>query len=170
VGGENNGWAVGATHLELEHGGAGSVQEDAGLDHLVRYCLETTRGGTRLMDDPDVRDVLADALIDSHAVQLFGARNFWHRLRRQPHPYGGAQLRYFERMVRLNNARRVQQIVGLDALIPDTSVHEVADFEYAVRSGPGMLHGGGTLDTDRLIIARRMGLGRSTKEAAPTTI
>jgi len=39
-----------------------------------------------------------------------------------------------------------------------------------VRSGPGWLHGGGTLDTDRLIIARRLGLGRPQQETAPTTV
>jgi hypothetical protein len=31
------------------------------------------------------------------------------------------------------------------------------------------LHGGGTLDTDRLIFARRLGLGRPTQEKAPET-
>ena len=53
--------------------------------------------------------------------------------------------------------------MGADALIPDHSVHEVVDFEYVIRSGPGQLHGGGTLDTDRLIFARRAGIGRETK-------
>jgi hypothetical protein len=67
----------------------------------------------------------------------------------------GPQYLYFQRMVRLRNSERVQRILGYDALVPDNSVHEVADFEYTVRSGPGWLHGGGTLDTDRLIIARR---------------
>ncbi len=60
--------------------------------------------------------------------------------------------------------------MGVDALIQNLGVHEVEDFEYAVRSGPGMMHGGGTLDTDRLIVARRLGLGRPAKEKAPTTI
>ena len=60
--------------------------------------------------------------------------------------------------------------LGFDALAPDPSVHELADFEYTVRSGPGWLHGGGTLDTDRLIIARRLGLGRAQQETAPTTV
>jgi hypothetical protein len=73
-------------------------------------------------------------------------------------------------MARLRNAERLQQIMGCDALIQDLSVHEVVDFEYAVRSGPGQLHGGGTLDTDRLVFARRVGLGRPTQEKAPETI
>ncbi|MFB3062320.1 MAG: hypothetical protein ACE10C_13220, partial [Candidatus Binatia bacterium] len=83
---------------------------------------------------------------------------------------GGAQFRYYQRMVRLRNGERLQQIMGYDALAPDPSVHEVVDFEYVVRSGPGQLHGGGTLDTDRLIFARRVGLGRPSQEKAPETI
>jgi hypothetical protein len=94
----------------------------------------------------------------------------WHRYVRRPHSYGGAQFRYYQRMVRLRNGERLQQIMGCDALIPDNSVNEVVDFEYVIRSGPGMLHGGGTLDTDRLVFARRVGLGRPTQEKAPETI
>lgn len=170
VGGENNGWAVSSTHMELEHGGAGGIGVDQAVERLVEYCQTTLRAGKRLIDDPHVREILADALIESHSVRLFNMRNFWHRLVRRPHPYGGAQFRYYNRMVRLNNARRVQQIVGYDALVPNLQANEFADFEHLARSGPGQLHGGGTLDTDRLIVARRMGLGRTVKEEAPTTI
>jgi len=63
-----------------------------------------------------------------------------------------------------------QEVLGYDAMVPDLNVNEFADFEYLMRGGPGMLHGGGTLDTDRLIVARRMGLGRATKEQAAVTI
>ena len=122
------------------------------------------------MEDQDVRDVLAEMLIDLDVQRLMGLRNFWHRYVKQPHSYGGPQFLFFQRMVRLRNAERVQKICGYDALAPDDSVHEVADFEYTVRSGPGWLHGGGTLDTDRLIIARRLGLGRPSQEDAPTTV
>jgi len=136
----------------------------------VEYCENTRRAGKPLIADPDVRDILADALIEAHAVRLFDLRNFWHRLNRKPHPYGGAQSIYYRRMVRLRNAERVQQILGYEAMVPNLDVNEFADFEHLTRIGPGQLHGGGTLDTDRLIIARRMGLGRSVKEEAPTTI
>ena len=170
VGGENNGWKVANTYLELEHGGAGSVMENSLVKNLLEYCQKTEDGGKPLMQDQTVRDILADMLIDLDAVRFFALRNFWHRYVREPHPYGGAQYLYYERMVRLRNAERLQQILGHDALIPDLTINEEADFEYAVRAGPGWLHGGGTLDTDRLIIARRLGLGRSSKEEAPNTI
>ena len=170
VGGENNGWKVANTYLELEHGGDGSVTEDALVKRLLDYCQRTEIGGKPLMEDQSVRDIAADMMIELNTVRLFALRNFWHRYVREPHPYGGAQYIYYQRMVRLRNAERLQQILGHDALVPDLTVNEEADFEYALRSGPGWLHGGGTLDTDRLIIARRLGLGRTTKEKAPTTI
>ncbi|MFQ5851773.1 MAG: acyl-CoA dehydrogenase [Candidatus Binatia bacterium] len=170
VGGENNGWRVANTHLELEHGGEGRVGTDPLVERVVKYCQEMRLDGKPLMEDTNIRDIIADMIIELHTISLFARRNFWHRFVREPHPYGGAQFRYYQRMARLRNGERLQQIMGCDALVPNHSVHEVVDFEYVVRSGPGQLHGGGTLDTDRLVFARRVGLGRPTKERAPETI
>jgi alkylation response protein AidB-like acyl-CoA dehydrogenase len=172
VGGENNGWKVANTHLELEHGGGG--EEGAGADPLIErvvdYCRRQQNSGKSLLEDAKTRELIADMIIDLDVLRLFAQRIFWHRYVRDPHPYGGPQFRYFQRMARLRNAERLQQIMGADALVEDLTAHETEDFEYVVRSGPGMMHGGGTLDTDRLIIARRLGLGRPTKEQAPKTI
>lgn len=170
VGGENNGWRVANTHLELEHGGEGRVGVDPLVERVVEYCQKTKVGGRPLMEDDRVRETVADMMIELNTLRRFNQRNFWHRFTRKPHPYGGAQQRYFQRMARLRNGERLQQIMGCDALVQDLSVHEVVDFEYAVRTGPGQLHGGGTLDTDRLVFARRVGLGRPTQEKAPETI
>jgi len=170
VGGENNGWKVANTHLEIEHGGEGGVGVDPVVERVVEYCQRMQVDGKPLIEDTSTRDLIADMMIDLHVLKLFTQRNFWHRYAREPHSYGGAQYRYYQRMMRLRNGERLQQIMGYDALVPDLTVHEVVDFEYVVRNGPGQLHGGGTLDTDRLIFARRAGLGRPTKEKAPTTI
>jgi alkylation response protein AidB-like acyl-CoA dehydrogenase len=170
VGGENNGWKVANTHLELEHGGEGRVGVDPLVERVIEYCQKTGAGGKWLIEDDRIRDTIADMMIELNTLRRFNQRNFWHRFARKPHPYGGAQQRYFQRMMRLRNGERLQQIMGADALVQDLSVHEVVDFEYAVRTGPGQLHGGGTLDTDRLVFARRVGLGRPTQEKAPETI
>jgi alkylation response protein AidB-like acyl-CoA dehydrogenase len=169
IGGENNGWKVANTHMELEHGGDGRIAVDPVVERVVEYCQKNHVGGKPLIDDDKVRDVIADIMIELNTLRRFNQRNFWHRFAKVPHPYGGVQQRYFQRMTRLRNGERLQQIMGGDALTQDLSVHEVVDFEYCVRSGPGQLHGGGTLDTDRLIFARRLGLGRPTQEKAPET-
>jgi 3-oxocholest-4-en-26-oyl-CoA dehydrogenase alpha subunit len=169
IGGENNGWKVASTHMELEHGGDGRVSVDPVVERVVEYCQKNHVGGKPLIEDDKVRDVIADIMIELNTLRRFNQRNFWHRFAKIPHPYGGVQQRYFQRTARLRNGERLQQIMGCDALVQDLSVHEVVDFEYCVRSGPGQLHGGGTLDTDRLIFARRLGLGRPTQEKAPET-
>jgi alkylation response protein AidB-like acyl-CoA dehydrogenase len=169
IGGENNGWKVASTHMELEHGGDGRVSVDPVVERVVEYCQKNYVDGKALIEDDKVRDVIADIMIELNTLRRFNQRNFWHRFAKVPHPYGGVQQRYFQRTARLRNGERLQQIMGADALVQDLSVHEVVDFEYCVRSGPGQLHGGGTLDTDRLIFARRLGLGRPTQEKAPET-
>lgn len=169
IGGENNGWKVANTHMELEHGGDGRIGVDPVVERVVEYCQRNHVGGKPLIEDDKIRDVIADIMIELNTLRRFNQRNFWHRFAKVPHPYGGVQQRYFQRMARLRNGDRLQEIMGNDALVQDLSVHEVVDFEYCVRSGPGQLHGGGTLDTDRLIFARRLGLGRPTQEKAPET-
>lgn len=169
IGGENNGWKVANTHMELEHGGDGRIGVDPVVERVVEYCQRNHVGGKPLIEDDKIRDVIADIMIELNTLRRFNQRNFWHRFAKIPHPYGGVQQRYFQRMARLRNGDRLQEIMGNDALVQDLSVHEVVDFEYCVRSGPGQLHGGGTLDTDRLIFARRLGLGRPTQEKAPET-
>jgi alkylation response protein AidB-like acyl-CoA dehydrogenase len=170
VGGENNGWKVANTHLELEHGGDGRIGVDPLVERVVEYCRSTRVDGKPIIEDSRTRETVADMVIELNTLRRFNQRNFWHRFARKPHPYGGAQQRYYQRMARLRNGERLQQIMGCDALLQDLTVHEVVDFEYAVRTGPGQLHGGGTLDTDRLVFARRVGIGRPTTEKAPETI
>lgn len=169
IGGENRGWKVSSTQLELEHGGAGTIAQDPIVHRLVEHCAREQRHGRPMLADPDVRATIADAIIEAHVCQALATRNYWGRLRGTPSPHGGAQFRYYERLMRLHNAERVQRLLGYEALVPRLEMHENDDFEHAVRAGPGMLHGGGTLDTDRLVMARRLGIGRTTKEDAPET-
>jgi len=169
IGGENNGWKVASTHMELEHGGDGRIAADPLVERVIEYCRNAHIDGKPIMEDPRVRDLIADIMIELNTLRRFNQLIYWRRFAKKPHPYGGPQQRYYQRMLRLRNGERLQAIMGADALEQNLSVHEVIDFEYAVRTGPGQLHGGGTLDTDRLIFARRLGLGRPTTEKAPET-
>jgi len=169
IGGENNGWKVASTHMELEHGGDGRIAADPLIERVVEYCRNTHIDGKPIMEDPRVRDLIAEMTIELNTLRRFNQLIYWRRFAKKPHPYGGPQQRYYQRMLRLRNGERLQAIMGADALEQNLSVNEVVDFEYAVRTGPGQLHGGGTLDTDRLIFARRLGLGRPTTEKAPET-
>ena len=121
IGGENNGWKVANTHLELEHGGDGRVGTDPVVDRVVEYCQNHDVGGKPLIEDPHVRDTIADMIMEINTVNRMARRIFWHRFVKEPHAYGGAQFRYYQRMVRLRNGERLQKIMGADALIRITA-------------------------------------------------
>ena len=102
--------------------------------------------GTRLIDDPDVRDPLADMMLDVDTERLWGMRNYWHYNEKQPHRYAGPQYFFFQRMVRLRNAERLQKMLGYDALVPEERYDELgADWNSPGRQGPppGWQQGGG---------------------------
>ena len=167
VGGENNGWQVATTHLELEHGGGGAVQRNTLVDRLIEYCKETRRGGSPLSADPEIRLRLADIYIRSEIVRLFGVRNFWLANAKQPRSYEGSQLSYYDKIAGLENSETILDILGPYALVKDDrwTVLKTA-IELDQRNSIANLHPAGTADIQRVIMSRRIGIGRSVKEKA----
>ncbi|GIT69988.1 MAG: hypothetical protein Ct9H300mP27_10920 [Chloroflexota bacterium] len=55
IGGENEGWKVATTHLELEHGTGGRIARNWLVDRVFDYCKENNRRGRPLSQDQDVR-------------------------------------------------------------------------------------------------------------------
>ncbi len=70
VGGENNGWKVATTHLEMEHGGAGRLGERGVIREFIEYCREEHHGHS-LPDNEDAREALVDLYIESEVTRLF---------------------------------------------------------------------------------------------------
>ena len=61
IGGENNGWKVASTHMELEHGGDGRIAADPLIERVVEYCRNTHIDGKPIIGRsararPDRRD------------------------------------------------------------------------------------------------------------------
>ncbi|MSQ15600.1 MAG: hypothetical protein EXR50_07035, partial [Dehalococcoidia bacterium] len=98
VGGENNGWKVASTHLEIEHGGGGTVRKNRLMERFLRYCKTTEFGGKTLSRDSDVRDIIADLIVDWDVNRLFGMRNYWQRHAKRPGTYEGSQSSYHRKM------------------------------------------------------------------------
>lgn len=162
VGGENNGWKVANTHLELEHAGGGSVNRNRTMERFLEYCK--TQG---IAKDPDVRDILADIIIAEDTNRLFGLRNFWMSHSRVRMSYEGSQSSYFRKMSNLRKAGLIQQILGYFALTNDRQWAAANGWvEINMRSSIVGVHPGGTQDIQRVIMARRMGIGRTVKEEA----
>ena len=167
VGGLNKGWTVASTHLELEHGGGGRIGKNRVWDRLLRYCQETKRDGVPLSQQADVRDGLADIYIKAEITRLFGLRNFWLTYARRTRSYEGPQLSYYRKTAGLWMTGAILDLVGPAALTNDKLWGSPEGFlELQQRNGIVSVHPGGTTDIQRVQMARRIGIGRSTKEAA----
>ena len=167
VGGENEGWKVASTHLELEHGTGGRIIRSRLVDRLIAHCKETQRNGAPMSADPDVGDLLVDIYIDAEITRLLGLRNYWLRHSRRPISYEGPQLRYQVKMSGLRTAQTIQEILGPYALTTDPQwVAAHGHIENHQRASIIALHPGGTADILKVIMARRIGIGRTTREQA----
>ncbi|MBM3138647.1 MAG: hypothetical protein FJZ92_00155 [Chloroflexi bacterium] len=171
VGGENNGWQVASTHLELEHGSGGSVGRNRWFTRALRWANEQQRDGRPLIEDPEARDRLVDIFVLTEISRLFGLRNFWMNRTHQPMTYEGPQSSYFRKLSGLKITEALHSLFGPYALTHD----ERWDFSEGTldayqRSAIVALHPGGTADIQKVIMARRIGMGREERESAGKTV
>ena len=167
IGGENEGWKVATTHLELEHGTGGRIARNWLVDHLFEYCRENQRNGQPLTKDPDVRDKLIDIYVEAEIARLFNLRNYWMRHSKADITYEGPQASYWRKMSGLRMSQSILDILGPSALTYDPQ-WGAADghMEAHQRSAIVAIHPGGTADIQKLIMARRIGIGREVREQA----
>ena len=97
IGGENQGWKVATTHLELEHGTGGRIGRNWLVDRLFEHCRNSTRRGEPMTKDPDVRDRLVDVYIEAEIVRLLNLRNYWMRHSGANITYEGPQASYMRK-------------------------------------------------------------------------
>jgi len=167
VGGENNGWKVASTHLELEHGGGGHVGRNRLWEGLLSYCQKNYRDGQLLTAHQEVRDLLADIYIRGEVGRLFGLRNFWLTYAKQPKSYEGPQASLYHKYAGLWMTSAILEAVGPAALITDPRWGSDEGFlEGQQRNGIVAVHPGGTADIQKVEMARRIGIGRTTRQAA----
>jgi alkylation response protein AidB-like acyl-CoA dehydrogenase len=166
VGGENNGWKVATTHLELEHGAIGSIKRDPMWDQLLNYCRTQHRDGKPLIDHQDVRDGLAEIYSRIEVLRLLTTRNFWRSYAKQKEPYNGPQLTYLRKVTGLWLTKAVLDLVGPAALTND-QVWGALDggAEHQQREGIQNLMPGSTIDVQRVVISRALGIGTSARRS-----
>src|SRR5262249_15136004 len=119
IGGENNGWKVAGTHLELAHGAGGRLARDRMSERPLRFCQDTKRDGMPLVQQPEVCDVLADVYIKGEIQRLFVLSNFWLVYSKRPRSYEGRQLSYHRKMTGLWMTGAILDAVGPAALTTD---------------------------------------------------
>ena len=167
IGGENNGWQVATTHLELEHGSGGNIRRNRLVDRLFEYAAELKRNGKPLSDDPDTRDLLVDVYVEAEISRLFGLRNYWMRHARQELRHEGPQHSLYRKQSGLRAAEAMLKALGPYALTNDPKWDSSeGHMEVFQRSSIVAMHPGGTAEIQKVIMARRLGIGRQTRERA----
>ena len=166
VGGENNGWKVATTHLEVEHGGTGRLADRRVINEFIEFCKET-HDGYRIADDPDARQQLAELHCEAEITRLFALRNHWLSHAHKPRSYEGPQYSLRRKLSSLDIAERMHRIAGPYALTKDERWAPLrAAIEYFQRDAITSLHPGATTDIQKVIMARRMGTGGREREQA----
>lgn len=166
IGGENQGWQVAQTTLEIEHGGGGSiVPRNQTVAKFLDYVRETGKG-----QDAHLAQVAMDAYIESEVLRLIGARNYWMYSTKQEMTYHGSQNSLVRKESALRVADAIREVIGLDALLSVEDGHAAfeGEFEHHQRESLAGAHPGGTIEVQRVIIARRIGVSRTKERAAPT--
>ena len=167
IGGENQGWKVATTHLELEHGTGGRIGRNWLVDRLFEHCRNSTRRGEPMTKDPDVRDRLVDVYIEAEIVRLLNLRNYWMRHSGANITYEGPQASYMRKTSGLRMAGAMLDILGPAALTHDPELGAAeGHMEAHARAGIVAIHPGGTTDIQKVIMARRIGIGREVREKA----
>ena len=167
IGGENQGWKVATTHLELEHGTGGRIGRNWLVDRLFEHCRNNTRRGEPMTKDPDVRDRLVDVYIEAEIVRLLNLRNYWMRHSGATITYEGPQASYMRKTSGLRMAGAMLDILGPAGLTHDPELGAAdGHMEAHARAGIVAIHPGGTTDIQKVIMARRIGIGREVREKA----
>jgi alkylation response protein AidB-like acyl-CoA dehydrogenase len=166
VGGENNGWKVATTHLEVEHGGLGRIADRRIIYEFIDWCCQR-EDGHAVVDDPDARGELVEMFIEAEITRLFALRNHWLSHSDRPRSYEGAQYSLRRKLSGLDIGERMLRIAGPRVLIKDEKWGLLnGRVEYFQRDSITALHPGATTDIQRVIMARRIGIGRLEREKA----
>jgi len=167
IGGENNGWRVTQSGLEIEHGAAGNE----GYRNLVTFeVMDAWRKGelNSLAHGAAAREQLVTAYMRANVNRLMGARNSWMFHNRMEQTYEGSQSLLNGRETRIRTAEDMLNLLGQHALISDQEFPLAEALEHGQRIGLMSTHAAGSYEIDKVIIARRIGLSRTKDVAAPT--
>jgi alkylation response protein AidB-like acyl-CoA dehydrogenase len=168
IGGENNGWKVATTHLEVEHGGMGRISDRRVVYDFIDFCRER-HDGYAIADDPNAREEIVDMYIEAEITRLFALRNHWLSHTNQPRSYEGAQYSLRRKLSGLDISEKMLRIAGPYTLTKDKRWAPLnGTVEYFTRDAITALHPGATTDIQKVIIARRIGIGRAEREKAGT--
>ena len=171
IGGDHQGWQVTQTTLEVEHGGRGQAYpQDEALDNMLDYVRNTETSGEAIGADPVVAQEAASAYIDSHVHGLMSLRNYGMYQSRQEMTYQGSQTSMFGKLYKIKNADRARDLMGMYSLCGTEEPRAPFGGEPEVYQRASLVgaHPAGTVEIQKVIIARRIGISRTRERAAAT--
>ncbi|MBM2826570.1 MAG: hypothetical protein HW403_634 [Dehalococcoidia bacterium] len=168
IGGERDGWKVAQSTLELEHGGRGAlIDKDKYMEKLLEYCRTTEYGEEPISSDPEYQEYLLQAYLGYQVNRLLGLRNYWMRGAHKRFSYEGSQGSMNRKIFGPKLAEIMLKTVGPRVLLhKDESKWSIDEgrLESFQREAIVIPHPGGTLEVQKLIIARRLGVSRTREE------
>ena len=167
IGGENNGWTVVNTLLEVEHSGVGQA---AGcrrtLDDLIQFCKETKFNGEPLASDPTIRNKLAEMAVEVEVYRMMCCRVGWMQSKGMHTPLEGPMNKAFGTELDVRLAKVGMDILGLYGPLHKESkwVRLKGEIEYKSMYNLGQTIAGGTTEIQKYIMAvRGLGLPRGPR-------
>jgi len=166
VGEVDGGWAVMQVALAYERGVVGGLSDGIRLYEAGLEAAKSMRrpNGTRLLDDPHVRERLVRTAIDNEVAQLLGARSAWVASTGDLPGLEGSQAKLFATEAFTRGSERLLDMLGPEGLLQaDAPRNAVGGFiEHCWRYAPVTTLAGGTSEIQRNNIAERMlGLPRA---------
>ncbi|MFC1864278.1 acyl-CoA dehydrogenase family protein [Chloroflexota bacterium] len=169
IGGETQGWQVTQSALEIEHGGGGVEiypRDLTLLEKFTEYCRETMRNGQPLINDPYVQERLVELYINYKIESLFMRRNFWAAMVGMRLRHEGPETSLHGKLGTLKVAKAISDIVGPYAFTNDPR-WSIADMEVEGQQTMSIdMCAAATIEIQKVIMARRMGISKTREEAA----
>jgi alkylation response protein AidB-like acyl-CoA dehydrogenase len=160
VGEVDGGWQVMLVALSYERGLAGGIRDGERLLRAAEaHAATATRAdGTRLIDDPIVRERLVRLAIDNEVTDLLAGRAAWVAATGRLPGTEGAACKLFATEAFTRAASWFLDIAGPDGLVQRDATALEGFFEYCYRYATVTTIHGGTSEIQRNLIAQR-GLG-----------
>lgn len=165
VGEVDAGWQVMLVGLAYERGVAGGVSDALRLYRSARRAAEQARrpDGSRVLDDPALRERLVRAAIDVEVAELLAARAAWVAASDALPGMEGAQAKLFATEAFVRASSSLLDAFGPEALLESAAGIPLNGFlSEAFRYAPITTTHGGTSEIQRNLIAERaLGLPRA---------
>ena len=136
------------------------------LEEFVQFCKEEKRNGKPLIEDPEVRELIADMVINTEIERLCGWNGQWFFSEREklgPQPYNlGALFMKTDGPIR---AKKMMDLFGLYGPLRRLSPEAKFDGRVERRWQSGRsTHPAGTIEINKVIISQRgLGLPRAPR-------